>query len=512
MSGIIYGQREPARARASLSRSYPAPVAGWNSRDALTGMQPTEAVRLDNFFPGFGKVELRRGYAAHATGLGGTVKTIAEFIDGASRKMIAAANGAIFETTTAGAVGAALASGFDSDEWQVAQFDDSGGGAQMGLVNGEDAPQVYDGSTVAAMTISGMTVANVVGIAIYKSRSYFWEKDSQSVWYSATNALGGACTEFKLGRLSGWGGNLMAMATWSRDGGSGPQDYAVFITSGGDAIVYSGSYPGDADWSLVGLYRVGEPIGRRCTVKVGGELYVITKAGYIPMSQVAQAGEAGRYLSDRIRGDVLAAVDKGGALGGWQGVFYPRGNYMMVNVPDGSATFFQHVVNVTTGAWCRFRAQDFYTFATFNGRLYAGGLDGKVYLCDEGNDDDGDAIQGDAIAAWNYLDIPGTLKRIDMVRIVGATPAGSASYTLEVKTDFDESYAATAASIPAATASPWDTSSWDTTLWAAENQVFSSWGGSGGLGDAMAARLRVSASTSFDWYQTTYIYTPAGPL
>jgi len=513
VAGIIYGERRPTRARTSQSASFPAPVDGWNARDALTGMQPTEAARLDNFFPGFGKVALRGGHTQHATGLGGTVKTIAEFNAGATRTMIAAANGSIFTTTSAGAVGAALASGFTEDEWQVAQFDDSGGGARLGLVNGADAPQVYTGSAVSAMTVSGPSdVTKLVGIQVYKSRSYFWEVDSQSVWCSATNALGGALTEFKLGRVSGWGGNIVAMGTWSRDGGTGPQDYAVFISSGGDAIVYGGSYPGGADWELVGLYRVGEPIGYRCTVKVGAELYVITKAGYVPMSQVYASGEASRALSDRIRGAVLAAVAKGQALGGWQGVFYPRGNYLMVNVPDGSSTYYQHVVNVTSGAWCRFKGQDFYTFAVFNGRLYGGGFDGIVYLCDEGSDDDGSAIQGDAIAAWNYLGAPGSLKRINMVRVVGATPAGSAAYSLDVKVDFDEDTATTSGAAAAGSSSPWDTSLWDVTLWASELQVFSSWGGSGGLGDAMAARLRVSSESAFEWYQTTYIYTIAGPL
>jgi len=513
VAGIIYGERRAGRARAAQSATFPAPVSGWNSRDALTGMEPTEAVRLDNFFPGFGMVSLRRGYSAHATGLGGIVKTLCEFNAGTSRKMIGAANGSIFETTSAGAVGAALASGFSSDEWQWAQFDDSGGGARLGLVNGVDDPQIYTGSAVSAMTVSGPSdVTKLVGIQIYKSRSYFWEVDSQSVWYSAGNALGGALTEFKLGRISGWGGNIVAMGTWSRDGGTGPQDYAVFVTSGGDAIVYGGSYPGGADWELVGLYRVGEPIGYRCTVKVGSELYVITKAGYVPMSQVAMAGEAGKTLSDRIRGAVLAAVEKGGALGGWQAVFYPRGNYMLVNVPDASTTYFQHVVNVSTGAWCRFTRQDFYCWCVFNGRLYGGGLDGKVYLADEGYDDGGNPIQGDAISAWNYLGAPGSLKRIGMVRIVGRSPTGTVPYTLDVKTDFDESYATTAATVNPGDASAWDSTLWDVALWAEDQQVFSSWGGTGGLGDAMAARLRVNSEAAFEWFQTTFIFTVAGPL
>jgi hypothetical protein len=45
----------------------------------------------------------------------------------------------------------------------------------------------------------------------------------------------------------------MAMGTWTLDAGYGVDDYAVFITNNGEAIVYKGSDPSDPnDWSLIG--------------------------------------------------------------------------------------------------------------------------------------------------------------------------------------------------------------------------------------------------------------------
>jgi hypothetical protein len=115
----------------------------------------------------------------------------------------------------------------------------------MALVNGADAPQKYDGATVSALTISGtgLTIANLNGVHIFRSRSFFWDSRTQDFWYSATNALGGTMTKFPLGRVQGTGGNLIAMVTWSRDSGTGLDDLAVFILSSGDIIIYAAQIP-----------------------------------------------------------------------------------------------------------------------------------------------------------------------------------------------------------------------------------------------------------------------------
>ena len=61
-------RRRPNRGRARAShQSVPAPIGGWNTRDALEAMEPTDAVTLDNWFPTTGKLTVRKGYDAHAT-------------------------------------------------------------------------------------------------------------------------------------------------------------------------------------------------------------------------------------------------------------------------------------------------------------------------------------------------------------------------------------------------------------------------------------------------------------
>src|SRR5260370_464846 len=124
--------------------SVQAPITGWNTRDALDAMEDTDAVTLDNWFPDAGGFAMPHGYVSWATGLGTApappVRTLAEFRFGAIAKLIAACGGAFYDVTSAGAVGAALASGFTSDAWQHVAFN-----SRLFFVNGADTMQVYDG-------------------------------------------------------------------------------------------------------------------------------------------------------------------------------------------------------------------------------------------------------------------------------------------------------------------------------------------------------------------------------
>ena len=54
------------RDTVSGSQSFPAPVGGWNARDALAEMKPTDAIYLDNWFPRTSYVEIRGGSSDHA--------------------------------------------------------------------------------------------------------------------------------------------------------------------------------------------------------------------------------------------------------------------------------------------------------------------------------------------------------------------------------------------------------------------------------------------------------------
>lgn len=511
---MLVRQRKINRGQKAIVESVPAPVGGWNARDSIDDMSGDEALELVNWFPGQGQVSLFGAHASHATGLGGSVETIAEFNAGSTRKMLGAANGEIWDATSAGAA-SSLASGFGSNRWQWAQFDDSAGGARVGLVNGSDAPQIYNGSAVSAMTISGsgLTPANLNGIHVHKNRSYFWDSRTQDFWYSALNALGGALTKFPLGRVAGTGGNVVTMATWTKDGGDGQDDLACFFLSSGDVAIYAGDNPGDsAAWALVGMFKIGAPMGVRAVQKVGADLVVATVDGYQSLSLILATGRARPQIgafSDKIRKAVLAATKSYASNFGWQVAMYPLGNMAIFNVPISSSGFEQHVVNTLTGAWCKAQGINARCWGMYNDRMYLGGAGGVIYKFDQGRSMAGSAIIGRAQTAWNYLGSRKRKKRFTAMRPVLQVD-GALTFSAGIGVDFGLiSITDNESSVPAVT-SPWDTSPWDTSPWSDETAISNDWLGAEGDGYNVSAKLSVVTSTrTVDWFSTQYLYEPS---
>ena len=390
--------------------STPPPVGGWNTRDDPVRMGPTDAYELINFYPEINEVGVRRGYTEHATGVGsGDVDTVIEFFNGTTRRLLAASSTNIYNATSAGAA-SSLGSGFTSGRWQAAIQN-----GVMGLVNGADAPQTYDGTTLGAMTVSGTTATELIGIHIFKNRSYFWKADSPSFWYSAVDTLGGVLSEFALGEVALRGGNLVAMESWTVDGGSGTDDFAVFVMESGEVLVYQGSDPGSAsDWALVGSYLIPKPLDIRCVQKVGAQVVVLTENDYVflPSAFGKPAPPA-----TKLRGAIELAGPTYRANTGWQTLYYPKRQMLLHNIPIDATTFEQYVVNTETDAPARFIDQNARAWGLYNSDIYFGTTDGRVMVADTESDDDGSNINADAGTAWTDLGDPNN-KKVEAYRPV----------------------------------------------------------------------------------------------
>src|SRR3546814_1605079 len=82
---------KPRHVPAARPFPIPAPVGGLNAADSIADMPVTDALVLDNFFPQPDYVELRRGYASHATGLMAAVESLMPWAGPSSQKMFGAA-------------------------------------------------------------------------------------------------------------------------------------------------------------------------------------------------------------------------------------------------------------------------------------------------------------------------------------------------------------------------------------------------------------------------------------
>lgn len=484
-------------------------------------MQPTEAIVLDNVFPGVQDVALRNGCISWSTGYPSNIKTLMTYNGPLASKLFASTAAGIYDATTLGVVGAAVTA-CTNGAWKYVNFTNSGGSFLL-AVNGVDNLKLYDGA--AWTTVTGVSVPAITGvntqslsyIALHKRRIWFVERNSMNLWYLATDAMSGAATLFPVGPLFKRGGKITAIGTWSIDGGSGQDDYFVILTSRGQVGVYQGTDPtASTTWALVGVYDVGIPIGDKPLVDFGGDLLLLTNSGVFPMSKVVQSTilDKSATVSFQIDAAFLDSTVAFGTNYGWQMCSYKTENFMVVNVPIAEDQIsYQYVMNTITKAWCRFVGWNASCWETLGNDLYfAGGTSvRKAWI---GNNDEGSPIQARVQQAYNGLGYGGQ-KKPHLARI-NATITGSLTLQIAFDSDFRTfggysqiSYAALSAS------ALWDTGIWDSSLWdAGIIPVESKWlTVPSDLGYLHSFRLQLTTSTSsVQWTSTNISYVPAGIL
>lgn len=503
--------RTIAKSNVVRSARIPAPVGGWNTRDALADMPSTDAVVCDNWLPRTSDLHLRAGYTAHVTGLPAAVQTLMDYTNGSTAKLFAAAGTAIYDVTNTGAVGAAVQSGLLNARWQHINFATSGG-QFLFTVNGQDDPRYYDGSSWTTSAITGFTASTAIHVNAHKKRIWLIKANSLDAYYLPTSSVAGAATLFPLGAQATRGGYLLAMATWTVDGGDGTDDLAVFITSEGEVIVYKGIDPA-SDFALVGVFLIPRPIGRRCFTKYGGDLVILTNSGVYQLSKALVTSRATPKvaISDKIAGAINSYANTYQDKFGWQIALYPRGPFLLVNIPTSElVTAYQAVMNTTTQAWCRFTDINAICWALLEDNLYFGTSD-TVYVYDDTESDNDTAITGDVQPAFSFFSAPGLQKRFTMVKPIFAA-GGTVSPSISMNIDFDNTPPATPALSSGAGGTPWGSpwgSPWSGTGYAIRRD----WQAVGGIGVYGCARVKVMTKTqqislmSFD-----YVYEVGGYL
>ena len=514
--------RKP-RPNTGTGATVPAPIRGWNARDALAAMHPEDAVYLDNWWPTPTDVRIRFGATKWATGFASAVETLMSYSTPAgTEKLFAASANAIYDVTSTGAIGAAESTGaITSNRWQHVNVTTSGG-SYLYAVNGADKPLLYDGTNwirvdnASAPAITGVTTTNLIHVALFKNRVWFAEKNTLKAWFLPAQAVGGAASPLDLSSQCRRGGYLMAMGTWTLDAGDGVDDYLVFVTSEGEVLVYQGTDPATtATFAIRGRWEVGNPIGRRCLQKFAGDLLVICQDGVLPMSKALISSRVNPRvaLTDRIQFAMSEAATSYGANFGWQIMLYPVPNMLILNVPTtttvgGAAA--QFVMNTITGAWARFTGWNAACWEYHNEDMYFGSAD-TVCLAWSGTDDFGDNIVADAKSAFNYFGSR-LQKRFTLARpIISAND--TAPLTIGINTDFSDSLPAGTVSATAASTALWGTGTWDSALWGGGSYIFKRWQGLRGIGFCAATRLRFEGTGyEVSWISTDYVFETGGIL
>lgn len=515
---ILQPLKSKAASRQEIvgGQSLVAPVKGWNARDPEALMKPGYAKYLENMVPTGTSVDLRPGVSDHKTGFAKPVKALMGYQPSAGTgKLFGATDDGIFDATSAGAVGAtvmALTSGWCTHinfRTSAASF--------LFVVNGVDSVKSYDGTTwasTASFTISGggtLNGSDVINLCVHNRRLWLVKKDSADVYYFGIDAASGNVTVFPLGGYMAKGGFVLAAYTWTVDGGFGPDDNIVFITSEGQVIVYAGTDPATIPGTFVlrGVYSMPRPLGRKCGYKLGGDLLFITEGGVFSLTSLLRGKPVTEdlALSDLIRPEISAATQTYGLNRGWQISGLLSRNILFVNVPTTEASrAYQYGMNTISTGWWKNTGWDSLCFEEFNNALYSG-FSTKVGKAWNGVLDFTTNVTGLARGHYDYLGERTRTKRWSMIRPV-VRVNGSISLSARLDVDFaaDADFGPT--SFGTTPGASFDTGLWDTATWANDQTPIIDWRTIAAKpGYCAAVRLRVvSNGGTFSWSVTDLVY------
>jgi len=371
-------------------------------------------------------------------------------------------------------------------------------GTGSGAANGANS------LTVPGPTFTGgLTSANMSYVWVFKNRLWFAQANSMNAWYMPIDAVGGAADFFPLGGIFGRGGSLLFGAAWSLDGtaDAGLSEQCIFVSSEGEVAVYQGTSPEEAStWSKVGTYRIGHPLGPRAHFRGGGDIAIATSVGLVPLSKAINldvTSLAVATVSYKIA-DAWSDATRLRGMKAWQCEIWPEQKMAVIAPPEmiGGADPVMFVSNTETGAWARFTNWQANCMEVFQGQLYFGGDNGRIWIANVGGTDDDEVYTGEVVPLFDDLGSPTSLKIGKIARAV--TRANTrVNGIVCLRSD----YAPEGCPPPDATSlagdNSWGTGIWGQSVWGASVPSFinQDWQSVGGEGYALALAYQVSSGS-----------------
>lgn len=399
--------------------TFPAPLLGLVTKyDPTKPMPGCCAVAQNGFFTTTG-FRFRGGMTEHGlTADEDNIVTMHAYRFGITQKMFVATEENIYDATSPAAPPAtitAAVTGMTSGDWVSTQFTNTGG-SYLTLVNGLDNPQQYNGSAWSEPTFTFAGSETKDGLSFvfnFKNREIFLYAGSMDMYYGATSAISGALTLFPVGGVMKHGGSLLLGFDWSVAAGDGLSNKMVLVSTEGEIAVYGGIDP-SSDLKLENLYKIGKPLGKHAYLSLGGEAFIATVDGLIPMSKiVSDTSEQGRGLI-AVSQDIedLWRKAANAVQTGWQFKLWNEGNIVFVSFPENDSlpqTTF--AFNAQTFKWSVITGWTAACFETISGSIYFGSADGYVYRAEQSGSDNGTTFTVGLMYQFDPVGNIGTYKK-----------------------------------------------------------------------------------------------------
>ena len=370
-------------------------------------------------------------------------------------------------------------------------------------ITGGGGSATANGTTVAVITaLTGIAASSLIYVWVYKQRLWFVEKNSLNAWYLPVDQISGAATAFPLGGVFGRGGSLLFGATWSLDSGAegGLSEQCIFVTTEGEVAVYQGVNPaGGGDFSKVGVYRIGRPLGSKAFIRAGGDLVIATDIGFVPISQAIQ-----RDVAALSPGAVSYPIEVAwnervsSRAQNWQCELWPTKQMSVIALPTGPQdTPEMLVANARTGAWALYTNWDGNCLEVFEERMFFGSQAGKIVEAEVTGTDQGTPFTGTCVVLFSDLGSPASIKIIGMARatMLSAYPIYE---NISIQTDFTIDLPAAPDAAPVGSPSVWGAGLWGASTWGqkADKKPVQRWQSAYGSGSAIAPALQITSGAT----------------
>lgn len=328
--------------------SIPAPVDGLNLRDSPYTIKPTEATQLDNYLVFDWGIRECGALQTVTNPVGSNplyqmvyFKTTAQ-----SGKHLVFGNNKVYLASELGFPSATDKTGaltITTNVWRPVFFN-----KKIFFFNGTNAGLIYDiaADTLAAHSLTGPANPEYLTCGWnYKQRLYAIEKDTTKVWYAGLSAISGAMTSFDVGDYVRLFGTLSFGFTWSLNQGLSNEEVWGVCTTEGEILLYSGDYPGAANWSIITRVRIPPPLGNQSFIQLGQDVLIVTTRGVISLSGIISSrgmNESFYNVSLKL-GPNFGGVD----VPPVQDLFFP-----IIYFASESAAYI-YALNYERGAWSR---------------------------------------------------------------------------------------------------------------------------------------------------------------
>lgn len=505
-----------------------APTNGLNLRDPYLMLKPEDALTLNNFIARPQGCATRAGYRKFVTGLGGAVSSLLGYLaqDSSQDKLFAAVEDKFFDVTSQAEDPSPVVSDTNSVDgyWSSIMFS----GATLNYLcctspsGGYWTYDSFNGWEDRTANITGFS-GNFGPIAAWKNRLFMIAAGTAKCYYLDVNAIQGPAHELDLGPLMKHGGSLVGVVNWTMNAGIDIDDYLVFFGSQGDVIVYAGTDPDNAStFALKGIwYMARPPVGDRFFHEYGGELFVLSEIGLIPLTKMVNGEVANTFnvISARIQPALSQQLTQYLETEGWEVGLSDNNDLFIVKPPKISSNYYQQwVMNIQTGAWSTFTDMPMNTWITYNGQMYFGTEDGMVCEGLEGDLDgvDIDGTGGTEVLATlqgGYSDMgsPANLKIFDMVRPIFVAELAPA-VSVQINIDYQPNLIYSSPAYFNQNAPIWDQAYWDQAVWIAAVESFAAWAGVQGLGYYGSLRMAVKGKADTRYISSTIMYKTGGVM